>query len=65
MLARPWAKVSVNGRDMGVTPLAEPISLPAGDYKIRLQNPELGKDVIRTVTITPNGKETIREIFEE
>src|SRR5262249_58632120 len=57
LLIRPWAKVEVDGREVGVTPLNEPLMLAAGDHKVRLINPDLQKDVTRTVHITASGRE--------
>jgi serine/threonine-protein kinase len=65
LLIRPWAKVEVDGREVGVTPLDEPLMLSAGDHQVRLVNPDLGKDVSRTVHITPSEKEVLKEILDE
>jgi hypothetical protein len=35
----PWAMVSVDDSSVGTTPLAGPITLAAGDYMLRLENP--------------------------
>ena len=35
--AYPWAKVSLKGKELGVTPLE--LTLPVGDYSIELENP--------------------------
>jgi serine/threonine-protein kinase len=63
-VVRPWAKVVVDDKDVGVTPLDGPLTLTAGPHKVRLINPDLGKDVTRTITIPANGHETVKEIFE-
>ncbi|HZR09070.1 MAG TPA: serine/threonine-protein kinase [Myxococcales bacterium] len=65
LLIRPWAKVEVDGRDVGVTPLNEPLMLAAGDHVVRLVNPDLGKDITRTVRITASGREVLKEILDE
>jgi serine/threonine protein kinase len=65
LLIRPWAKIEVDGREVGVTPLADPLILTVGDHKVRLFNPDLGKDIIRTVHITANDTQTIKEILDE
>ena len=64
LLVRPWAKIEVDGREVGVTPLNEPLMLSAGDHEVRLTNPDLGKDITRTVHITPEGQ-TLKEILDE
>jgi serine/threonine-protein kinase len=65
LLIRPWAKVEVDGRDVGVTPLNEPLMLAAGDHVVRLVNRELGKDITRTVHVPPSGREVLKEILDE
>jgi eukaryotic-like serine/threonine-protein kinase len=65
LLIRPWAKVEVDGRDVGVTPLNEPLMLAAGDHIVRLVNRELGKDITRTVHVPPSGREVLKEILDE
>jgi hypothetical protein len=65
LLIRPWAKVEVDGRDVGITPLNEPLMLAAGDHTVRLTNPELQKEVTRTVHITASEREVLKEILDE
>jgi len=36
VLANPWARVLVDGRELAVTPLAEPIELREGDHRVEL-----------------------------
>jgi serine/threonine-protein kinase len=62
---RPWAKVEVDGLEIGVTPLSEPLMLAAGEHTVRLINPDLGKDVTRTVRITASEKEVLKELLDE
>ncbi len=64
LLIRPWAKVEVDGREMGVTPL-DPIALAAGDHQVRLVNTDLGKDITKTVHINASEKEVLKEILDE
>ncbi len=53
----PWAKVYVNGEDLGRTPLVGH-SLEAGQYALRLVVPSAGdKEINETVTVTA-GEET-------
>jgi eukaryotic-like serine/threonine-protein kinase len=65
LLIRPWAKVEVDGRDVGVTPLNEPLMLAEGEHIVRLVNTDLGKDITRTVRITASGKQVLKEILDE
>lgn len=48
----PWGNVSVDGRPYGSTPLA-PISLPAGNHTVSVNNPELGASRSATVKVAP------------
>lgn len=64
LLIRPWAKVEVDGREVGVTPL-DPILLAAGEHKVRLINTQLGKDVTRTVQIAASEKQVLKELLDE
>src|SRR5438445_799742 len=65
LLIRPWAKVEVDGHDVGVTPLSGPLMLAAGEHTVRLVNADLGKDITRTVRITASSKEVLKEILDE
>src|SRR5438067_44191 len=65
LLIRPWAKVEVDGREVGITPLNEPLMLAAGEHKVRLINPELQKDITKVVHITASEREVLKEILDE
>jgi hypothetical protein len=65
LLIRPWAKVDVDGREVGVTPLNEPLMLAAGEHTVRLVNPDLGKDITRTVRITASERAVLKELLDE
>jgi serine/threonine-protein kinase len=65
LLIRPWARVEVDGLEIGITPLDEPLMLAAGDHKVRLINSDLQKDVVKTVHITASEKEVLKEILDE
>lgn len=39
LVVTPWARVYVNGNYYEITPLKDPVSLPAGRHEIRLINP--------------------------
>ena len=41
IVATPWANVSVDGREVGQTPMGS-VALPAGVHTIRFEHPELG-----------------------
>ncbi len=53
--AIPWAHVSIDGRPVGETPLAD-VSVPAGEHTITFRHPELGERR-EAVTVRP-GAET-------
>jgi hypothetical protein len=56
----PWAYVHVDDkRRPGQTPPTMRIKLPAGCHKIRLENPDLDKNVTRKVTIEAGKTETV------
>jgi len=65
LLIRPWARVEVDGQDVGVTPLNAPLFLAAGEHRVRLVNPELGKDVTRTVRISASERSVLKELLDE
>lgn len=48
----PWARVSIAGRVLGVTPLRG-VHLPAGTHQLRLENSELGTSTTVVVEIKP------------
>jgi serine/threonine-protein kinase len=51
--ALPWADVSIDGQNVGQTPLAN-ISLPLGNHEVVLRNPEFGERR-QTVVVTLHG----------
>ena len=50
VVAVPWARVEVDGKEQGTTPLDRPLTLPVGKHKVRLLNPYF-KTEQRKVTI--------------
>jgi serine/threonine-protein kinase len=50
--ANPWAEVSLDGKPIGETPLAD-VQLPAGMHSVVFKNPESGKSVKRPVQVHP------------
>jgi serine/threonine protein kinase len=55
----PWANVFVDGRERGQTPIA-PLELLEGTHRIRLVNPELGKETEKTIKIKPGAEASLR-----
>lgn len=56
---RPWAEVVVDGRPLGITPLA-PVELPAGRHVVVLRNKELGTERRVIADVPANGIFTLR-----
>jgi eukaryotic-like serine/threonine-protein kinase len=56
----PWAEVTVDGRVLGVTPLA-PVDLGEGAHQVALKNGDLGVVAKRRVIVSPN-KETLLKL---
>jgi serine/threonine-protein kinase len=50
---RPFAEVYLNGELLGQTPLRA-VSVAAGTHSVRMVNAELGMDVTKEVTVSPN-----------
>src|SRR5690606_3202891 len=55
--AVPWARVFVDGEDVGETPV-EALSLPPGRHEVRLENPEFPAHAI-TVDVAPGEAERL------
>jgi hypothetical protein len=51
--ALPWATVSLDGRDLGTTPIAN-VDVPLGTHEIVLRHPQLGERR-QGVLVTANG----------
>jgi hypothetical protein len=50
----PWAKVFLDSKELGTTPLRQ-ISLPPGRHVLTLRNPELGTSTTYVVNVPPGG----------
>jgi serine/threonine-protein kinase len=57
IIVRPWASITLNGKDGGMTPFRQ--NVPAGRYRIRLFNEDIGKSDIVLVTVEPNKTTTV------
>ena len=53
--AAPWARVSVDGQELGTTPLRS-IAIPAGRHRVRLWCPPLGAAVTRDVALAADAR---------
>ncbi|NTX64652.1 protein kinase [Myxococcus sp. CA051A] len=59
---RPYAKVVLNGKDLGQTPI-DPIAAPEGKNTIKLINHELGKEVTQTFVVKAGQNNTFKYNF--
>jgi eukaryotic-like serine/threonine-protein kinase len=59
VLVRPWAKVTLDGRRLGVTPLPR-IQVYEGSHSLVLRNDELASTKRRRVTVRPGGEVTVK-----
>jgi hypothetical protein len=55
--AEPWAKVLVDGREVGATPLMR-LALAPGSHRVRLEHPS-SRPVERTVTVAAERTELV------
>jgi eukaryotic-like serine/threonine-protein kinase len=62
---RPWAKIEVDGIEVGVTPLSAPVQVTAGTHKVRFINQDLGRDFVKQVEVGPNERKVMKEILDE
>ncbi len=62
---RPWAKVEIDGREAGVTPLNAPIKLTAGMHSVKMSNSDLGKEITRQIEIIAGETKVMKEILDE
>ncbi|HXU74407.1 MAG TPA: protein kinase, partial [Polyangia bacterium] len=61
----PWAEVTVDGRVLGVTPLA-PVDLAEGAHQVSLKNGELGVVAKRRIIVSPNKESLLKlDLFGE
>ena len=57
----PWAQITIDGRDYGVTP--KTITLAAGRHRVTLANPDAGRSVPFTVTVQPNHPASLTQTW--
>jgi serine/threonine protein kinase len=56
---QPWASVKIDGREVGITPLA-PVPLLEGTHKIELENPEVKRRYTSTAKIAPGETNEVK-----
>lgn len=54
---KPWGNISVDGRQVGVSPPMKRYTLPEGKHQIKISNPAF-PDVIRDIEVKPGKKRT-------
>ncbi len=55
----PWAEVVVDGKLIDVTPIARPLSIPAGKHKVELRNPYFETET-RAIAVERGATQTIK-----
>jgi len=55
----PWANVYVDGQSRGQTPMP-PLELLEGTHRVKLVNPELGRETEKTIRIKPGTETPLR-----
>ncbi len=58
VIVKPWGQVTVGTTDHGMAPTT--LKLPAGKYRVRVRNGELGRDESITVEVRPGETTTVR-----
>lgn len=62
----PWAEVFYNGKSYGITPLKNPIEVPAGTVTFVLKNPQLGVNKKVSVKVTAGGDVVLKaDLFKK
>jgi serine/threonine protein kinase len=54
----PWGVVRIDGETLGKTPLAKPIELPAGKYRVMIEHPRFGA---REIAVQIGRGDTLRQ----
>ena len=58
IIVKPWALIWLNGKSLGQTPFRE--AIPAGRYRLRIANDDVGKDETTLVTVNPDQTTTVQ-----
>jgi eukaryotic-like serine/threonine-protein kinase len=56
VVVRPWGRISIDGQERGMTPLAKPLAVSAGPHRITIRNRYF--DEIEREVIVPAGDES-------
>jgi tRNA A-37 threonylcarbamoyl transferase component Bud32 len=52
VVVRPWGRISIDGQERGMTPLAAPLSVTAGRHRVTIEN-DYYEPIERQVTVPP------------
>jgi hypothetical protein len=63
VLVSPWARVKIDGREVGLTPLRT-YRLSAGRHWLELRNRELNRALRIKVEVRPGGHKVIRRDWD-
>lgn len=63
VLSQPWAEVFLNQRSLGITPLTDPLEVPAGRQILVLRNTELKLEKRITVEVRPGATTEVKVVF--
>jgi serine/threonine-protein kinase len=61
IIVRPWALIWLNGRPSGQTPFRAVV--PAGRYRVRLANDDVGRNEITIITVAPDQTATVERTW--
>jgi serine/threonine-protein kinase len=62
VVVRPWGRISIDGQERGVTPMARPLPVPAGKHRVKIDN-KYFEPIERGVSVRP-GDETSATLLE-
>lgn len=64
LASTPWAKVYIDNRLVGETPIATPFMLAAGQHTVMFMNPSF-EPIMKTITVEPDKEMTVAGNFFE
>ena len=59
--AFPWARITIDGKDLGTTPLPEPVELTEGPHQVRFEHAYF-HPVEKKLEIAPGGSDTAQHL---
>ena len=61
--SKPWTRITIDGKDTGLTTPQLRIRLPVGKHKVVLSNPKFNIRATFTVYIRPNAPTKLVRVF--